>query len=64
MYLSDIRLSIFNGLFSVEGADEELDLYEDGVRGRQVIVEDWVRLIALYHYHLLLNNNILNFKLI
>ena len=48
-YMSDVRFSIFDGLFGIEATDEVLDLYEDWVRWRQVIVQQRVGLIILIH---------------
>jgi hypothetical protein len=57
--LGDIGLGVLDGFFGIEGTDEELDLYEDGVGGGEIIVEDGIGLVTLNHDHFVLNNNII-----
>ena len=47
--MGDVGLGIFDGLLGVESSYEELDLDEDGVGRRQVVVEERVRRVGLIH---------------
>jgi hypothetical protein len=57
--LGDIGLSALGSFFGIEGTYEELNLYEDGVGGGEVIVEDGISLVTLNHDHCVLNNNMI-----